>query len=87
MADSSIFEGESMESMFKMMRRVTEMRSIPKVGGKVFFPQTQKKKFAMSFAGVTTLVEAKENQNKQKGSQGLFKCFLSWQNTILLNDL
>ena len=80
MADSSIFEGESMESMFKMMRRVTEMRSIPKVGGKVFFPQTQKKKFAMSFAGVTTLMESKEN--KLKGFQGLFKCFWSLQNII-----
>ena len=53
--------------MFKMMRRVTEMRSIPKVGGKIFFPQTQKKKFTMTFAGVTTLVEAKEKQNKSKG--------------------
>ena len=48
------------------MRRVTEMRSIPKVGGKIFFPQTQKKKFTMTFAGVTTLVEAKEKQNHSK---------------------
>ena len=85
MADSSIFEGESMESMFKMMRRVTEMRSIPNVGGKVFFPQTQKKKFAMSFAGVTTLVEANKNQDKQKGSQGLIKRYCSLHNTILFN--
>ena len=66
-SDSAIFKGESIETMFKMMRRVTEMRSIPKVGGKIFFPQTQKKKFTMSFAGVTTLVEAKEKQNKSKG--------------------
>ena len=37
-ADTSIFEGEAMDTMFRMMRRVTEMRSVPKVGGKVFFP-------------------------------------------------
>ena len=75
------------------MRRVTEMRSIPKVGGKIFFPQTQKKKFTMTFAGVTTLVEAKEKQNKSKGKtlnismpiclhhielNGIAKAFIQW---------
>ena len=65
-ADSSIFEGDAIDTMFKMMRRVTEMRSIPKVGGKVFFPPTQKKKLTMSLAGVTTLMEAKESQKKMK---------------------
>ena len=63
--------------MFKLMRRVTEMRSVPKVGGKVFFPPTQKKKFAMSFAGVTTLMEAKENQKKSKIPPGMFLSFTS----------
>ena len=71
-ADTSIFEGEAIDTMFKMMRRVTEMRSVPKVGGKVFFPPAQKKRFAMSFAGVTTLMEAKENQKKQKIPPGPF---------------
>ena len=52
-----------------MMRKVTEMRSIPKVGGKLFFPP-QKKRITMSFLGVTTLMEAKENKNKIKGIQG-----------------
>ena len=69
------------------------MRSIPKVGGKIFFPQTQKKKFTMTFAGVTTLVEAKEKQNKSKGKtlnismpiflhhielNGIAKAFIQW---------
>ena len=72
MSDTSIFEGEAMDTMFRMMRRVTEMRSVPKVGGKVFFPPSQKKRFAMSFAGVTTLIEAKENQKKLKIPPGLF---------------
>ena len=63
-----------MDTMFRMMRRVTEMRSVPKVGGKVFFPPSQKKRFAMSFAGVTTLIEAKENQKKLKIPPGWF-CF------------
>ena len=52
------------------MRKVTEMRSVPKVGGKVFFPPPDRKKITMSFAGVTTLVQAKDNKNKIKGIEG-----------------
>ena len=84
-SDSAIFKGESIETMFKMMRRVTEMRSIPKVGGKIFFPQTQKKKFTMSFAGVTTLVEAKEKQNKSKSKVSKISMPICLHQIILLN--
>ena len=56
--------------MFKLMRKVNEMRSIPKVGGKLFFAPPQRKRITMSFAGVATLVQAKENRNKVKGIDG-----------------
>ena len=68
-ADSSIFHGESMDSMFKLMRKVTEIRSIPKVGGKVFCPQSKKAKAGLSFAGVTTLMDARENSSKLEENQ------------------
>ena len=48
------------------------MRSCAKFGGKVFVPKENTKKSHMSFAGVTTLVESKENKNKIKGFEG--KC-------------
>ena len=56
--------------MFKLMRKVTEMRSIPKVGGLATVGEPQKKKIVMTFAGVTTLMEAEENKNKVKGIEG-----------------
>ena len=52
------------------MRKVTEMRSIPKVGGLAKMGEPQKKKIVMTFAGVTTLMEAEENKNKVKGMEG-----------------
>ena len=78
-----MFQGESVDTMFKLMRRVTEMRSIPKVGGKVFFPP-EKKKHTMSFAGVTTLMEAKENKNKVKGFEGTCVIILSNETRLVL---
>ena len=71
-ADPSVFRGDAMDSMFKLLRNVTEMRSMSKFGGKVFVPKEDTKKSHMSFAGVTTLVESKENKNKIKGVDG--KC-------------
>ena len=55
--------------MFKLMRKVTEIRSIPKVGGKVFCPQSKKAKAGLSFAGVTTLMDARENSSKLEENQ------------------
>ena len=65
------------------MRKVTEMRSIPKVGGKIFFPPP-KQKITMSFSAVTTLVEGKENRNKLKGVGGTYISIICSATRMLL---
>ena len=67
-SDPSIFKGEAILSMFKLMRNVTDMRSIPKIGGKGVVPSTNNKKSRLTFVGVTTLAESKANDIKAKGA-------------------
>ena len=68
-ADSAVFEGEGVDSMFRVMRKVTELRSMPMIGGKVV--NSSKKKPAMSFAGITTLAESDDSKTKIKGGSNL----------------
>ena len=66
-SDPSIFKGEAILSMFKLMRNVTDMRSIPKLVGKAGDPPANDKKSRLTFVGVTTLAESKANDSKAKG--------------------
>ena len=66
-SDPSIFKGEAILSMFKLMRNVTDMRSLPKNVGKAGGSPANNKKNRLTFVGVTTLAESKASDSKSKG--------------------